>query len=42
VARATVPTDDALAHLRFGVRVPSDQDPGAYVAPIALEVVSPG
>jgi uncharacterized delta-60 repeat protein len=43
VASATTAgVTDARVDLRFGIRIPAVQRPGAYFAPLVIEVVAPG
>jgi uncharacterized delta-60 repeat protein len=41
VATAPLGTQGALARLRFGVRLPTSQTPGRYLAPITFSVLAP-
>lgn len=41
VASASSGTTNGQVNLRFGIRIPASQPPGAYFAPITFEVVAP-
>ncbi len=41
VAITPGPDVDAKARLRFGLRIPTNQPPGVYTAPVVFEVVAP-
>ena len=41
IATSDAGQDATIASLRFAMRVPTSQPPGAYVAPLRLEVVAP-
>ena len=40
-SNATIGDSDGTVTLRFGIKIPASQVPGAYQAPVIMEVVAP-